>query len=181
MNSGVLIATIEMTKSVLLTSDSTMTENRPNSRVSYNTTLSRASNADDSDSVIRPYGHIGNPNGKNGDRQQEIPRDNLKLFPSRNNAYIIASGSPISSSSRGQYQNGGRMPMDTLEKPLLINNGNISSTNGRNGVALNQTNGIASNGTNARNGKTQYQRLRPIGIRQRIWRDSFKVVTIIEQ
>lgn len=136
-------------------------ENRPNSRVSFNTaSLSRASNNEESDSVIRG---------------ESSSRDNLKLFPSRNNAYIIASSSSPGISS--SLSNGGRG--DPLEKPVLINNGNISNTNGRKGVALNQLSqtGVspAANGTNSRNGRTQYKRLRPVGIRAKVWRDSFKV------
>jgi len=121
-----------------------------------------------------------------------MTRDNLKLFPSRVNPYVISSSpSPTTTSSSqikssGPHSSNGRSKNDTLEKPLLINNGNISSTNGRNGVALNQLVTSSSNGTGTpgnappgpvnRNGKTQYQRLRPIGVKQKAWRDSFKVV-----
>lgn len=149
-----------------------MTDPRSNSRISFNTpsvSMSRASNYEENDSIMRGVANTST-------------RDNLKLFPSRSNAYIIASSNtngPGVGGSGGPLGNGGRM-INTPEKPLLLNNGNISSTNGRNGVVLNQLsqNGVSpsANGTNSRNGKTHYQRLRPVGIRPKVWRDSFKVL-----
>lgn len=88
--------------------------------------------------------------------------ENLKLFPKRHPEWLISSNrttpnpyqSPSSSLSRSPRNL--PMSMNGDNKPLLINNANISSTSGRNGAALNKisnTNHSRSTSDRTRNGR----------------------------
>lgn len=86
--------------------------------------------------------------------------ENLRLFPKRHPEWLISSNqsspNPYQSPSTSLSRSPKNLPMSMNgdNRPLLINNGNMSSTSGRNGAALNRISNT-NNGTSdrVRNGK----------------------------